>query len=223
MIPDRTENLSTGYVQSKWVAERMIAIARERGLPVSIYRPSFIVGHQETGAGNPQDLLFRMIKGCIQLGIAPDIDLSFNIVPVDYVSQAIVHLSIRPESLGDTFHLVNPHHIAINWKQILQWLQTLGYNLHLITYSQWLTTLQTMDDQLSDNALYPLLPVFSAASKNPATALLNFSHGIQFDCQNALLGLSDTTLNCPAIDVDWLSKYLSFFSDRNILSPTSNT
>jgi thioester reductase-like protein len=221
MPPDRAENLPTGYVQSKWVAEQLLAIARERGMPVSICRPSFIVGHQETGAGNAQDLLFRLIKGCIQLGIAPDIDLSFNIVPVDYVSQAIVHLSTQAESSGKTFHLVNPHHIAIGWKQILHWLQALGYAIQPIAYAQWLAALQAMGDRLADNALYPLLPVFSAASKNPSTALFNLSHELQFDCQNTRSGLADTTLNCPAIDVDWLSHYLSFFIDRNLLTPNS--
>ncbi len=219
MTPDRAENLPTGYVQSKWVAEQLLAIARERGLPVSIYRPSFIVGHQETGAGNAQDLLFRLINGCIQLGIAPDIHLSFNIVPVDYVSQAIVHLSTQAEASGKTFHLVNPHHIAIDWKQILHWLQALGYTIQPIAYAQWLAVLQAMGDRLTDNALYPLLPMFSAVSKNPSSARLNLSHELQFDCQNTRSGLADTTLNCPAIDVDWLSNYLSFFIDRHLLAP----
>jgi thioester reductase-like protein len=30
---------SGGYGQSKWVAERVTFLARERGLPISIYRP----------------------------------------------------------------------------------------------------------------------------------------------------------------------------------------
>jgi amino acid adenylation domain-containing protein/thioester reductase-like protein len=221
MIPEQAENLPTGYVQSKWVAERLIGIARQRGLPVSIYRPSLIVGHQQTGAGNSQDLLFRMIKGCLQLGMAPDIDLSFNLVPVDYVSQAIVHLSTQPESLGNTFHLVNPHQTAISWSQILQWLQQLGCDMQPIPYPQWLTVFQNSGEELSNNSLYPLLPVFLAASGSPATPLLNLSHEILFDCQNTLSGLADTRLTCPPITVDWLSRYLSFFSDRGILPPDS--
>jgi thioester reductase-like protein len=44
----------------------------------------------------------------VQLGSAPDIDIRDNIVPVDYVSKAIVHLSQQEESLGKTFHLVHP-------------------------------------------------------------------------------------------------------------------
>jgi thioester reductase-like protein len=213
--PDLVADLPTGYAQSKWVAEQLVAIARSRGLPASIYRPSLIVGHQQTGAGNAQDLMFRMIKGCFQLGIAPDLDLSFNIVPVDYVSGAIVHLSTKLETLGNTFHMVNPHHIAIQWKQIVQWLQELNYDLPIIPYSQWLPALQLHCEDVADNALHPLLPVFLSIGNSPATALL--SHETLFDCQNTLAGLVDTTLTCPMVDVHWLSKYLSFFGDRGIV------
>ncbi len=217
MTPDRTDHLYTGYVQSKWVAEQLIAIARDRGLPISIYRPSFIMGHQKTGAGNTQDLLFRLIKGCIQLGVAPDIKLSFNIVPVDYVSQAIVYLSTKTESSGTTFHLVNSAQPAISWDQILQWLQALDYRIQTLAFPEWLSTLQTIGEQLSSNALYPLLPMFLEASKNPSAALLNLSQTIQFDCQNTRSGLADSPLYCPLIDINWLSKFLSFFSDRDLI------
>jgi pyochelin synthetase len=213
--PDLVADLPTGYAQSKWVAEQLVAIARSRGLPVSIYRPSLIVGHQQTGAGNAQDLMFRMIKGCFQLGIAPDLDLSFNIVPVDYVSGAIVHLSTKPETLGNTFHMVNPHHIAIQWKQIVQWLQELDYELSIIPYAQWLPALQLHCEDVVDNALHPLLPVFLSIGNSPATALL--SHETLFDCQNTLTGLADTMLTCSTIDVHWLRKYLAFFGDRGIV------
>ncbi len=39
-----------GYAQSKWVAERMVWIAAERGLPVSVFRPALVVGCSKTGA-----------------------------------------------------------------------------------------------------------------------------------------------------------------------------
>ena len=38
-------DLSNGYVASKWVAERVVCAAGERGVPVSVYRPSRVCGH----------------------------------------------------------------------------------------------------------------------------------------------------------------------------------
>ncbi|HEC83714.1 MAG TPA: amino acid adenylation domain-containing protein, partial [Thioploca sp.] len=87
---DDIQALDDGYSQSKWVAEKLVMQACDRGLPVCIYRPSRIIGHSQTGISNLNDLFTRGIKGCIQLGLLPPIDeITDNMVPVDYVSRAI--------------------------------------------------------------------------------------------------------------------------------------
>src|SRR4029077_11763018 len=64
-------SLNIGYAQSKWVAEKLVRLAGERGLPVTIYRPN-TGGHSATGVFNPNDHLPLLIKGCIQLGAIPE-------------------------------------------------------------------------------------------------------------------------------------------------------
>jgi len=59
-------------------------------------------------------MMCRMIKGFIELGSAPDLDLMVNMTPVDYVSKSIIHLSRQKESLGKAFHLVNPHPLDLS-------------------------------------------------------------------------------------------------------------
>src|SRR4028119_1097527 len=87
------ELLKGAYSQSKWVAEKLIEIGRERKIPISIYRPGRISGHSQTGACNSSDSLYRLLAGCVQLGCVFDGDKLMNLAPVDYVSRAIVHLS----------------------------------------------------------------------------------------------------------------------------------
>lgn len=41
--------LRSGYGQSKWVAEKLIMEASKRGMPATIIRPGYIVGHSKTG------------------------------------------------------------------------------------------------------------------------------------------------------------------------------
>ncbi len=85
---------TSGYAQSKTVAEKLIMQAGERGLPVSIYRPPGIIGHSKTGMFNQSDFFSLIIKGCIQFGKVPILqkDLAVNIIPVDWVSNTIVKL-----------------------------------------------------------------------------------------------------------------------------------
>lgn len=41
--------LRSGYGQSKWVAEKLVMNAMKRGVPATIIRPGYIVGHSATG------------------------------------------------------------------------------------------------------------------------------------------------------------------------------
>ena len=62
-----------GYVESKWVSEKLVRLAGSRGLPISIYRFFLTGGSSQTGIWNTYDFfLAKMIKGCIQFGIAPE-------------------------------------------------------------------------------------------------------------------------------------------------------
>ena len=85
----------------------------DRGLPISIYRPGRISGHSKTGFCDSNDHIYRIIKGCIQLGTIPNLDIQFNLSFCDYVSQAIVYLSKQSESLSKAFHLRNPQSLSL--------------------------------------------------------------------------------------------------------------
>ncbi|MGB0332282.1 MAG: thioester reductase domain-containing protein, partial [Planctomycetota bacterium] len=71
---EQLDGLDLGYAAGKAVAEELVLEAGRRGLPITILRPSLIAGDSVTGAGNPGDFLSALMKGCIQLGLAPDLD-----------------------------------------------------------------------------------------------------------------------------------------------------
>jgi thioester reductase-like protein len=56
---DNLEGLSSGYHQSKWVAEKLIMEARTRGVPCNIYRPGYISGDWNHGIWTTDDFLCR--------------------------------------------------------------------------------------------------------------------------------------------------------------------
>lgn len=125
-----------GYAQSKWVAEKLVARAQERGLPGAIYRPSLVVGHSQTGAWQGDNVIANMLRSWIELGMAPDIDAHLDLAPVDYVSRAIVHLALGNgvETRG-IYHLNNPRTVTV--RELIDWLAECGYPMRRMPYRMW--------------------------------------------------------------------------------------
>ena len=95
------------YEQSKFEAERLVRRDRRR-LPIQIFRPSIVVGEASTGWTQAFNVLYTPLKAFLQgrLPVLPARGSSpVDVVPVDYVADAIVELADRPADEG-TYHLV---------------------------------------------------------------------------------------------------------------------
>ena len=218
---------SSGYAHSKRVAEKLITIARDRGLPVCIYRPGFITGHSKTGICNTGDIIYRMIKGCIQIDSMPDLPVSLDLNPCDYVSQAIVHLSQQPQSLGNVFHLVNPQPLSM--ADVCRYASSLGYPIELVDYNQWRSTLISKGNS-PENALYPLIPVFAeqenisleaggVSTEDKPFAQQTVRSVVQpFDAKNTRAGLASSSITFPTFDNELLGNYFTYLVESGFLN-----
>ncbi len=111
---DEGQHLPSAYHRTKHAAERLV---RAQGaVPWRVYRPSLVVGHSETGVMDKVDgpyYLFpalRALRSALPSWVPlVGLDLgSTNLVPVDYVVRATVHLAHLPGHDAQAFHLVNP-------------------------------------------------------------------------------------------------------------------
>jgi amino acid adenylation domain-containing protein/thioester reductase-like protein len=205
---DEAETLDDTYSQSKWVAEQLVRQAGKRGLPVCIYRPSRIIGHSKTGFSNLNDLFSRGVKGCLQLGLLPPMEkIEDNMVSVDYVSRAIVYLSLQRESFGKTFHLVNPSYVL--GVELVKWIRSLGYPLESRSYIEWRTALS----RDKNNALYSLLSWFPEYNEENQNVIEP-----TFDFQNTIEGLKGSDIICPPINSEIFDKYFSYFLKSGFLN-----
>ncbi|MCY7285313.1 MAG: thioester reductase domain-containing protein, partial [Cyanobacteria bacterium CAN_BIN43] len=211
------EGLSDGYSQSKWVAEKLMMAARSRGLPVCIYRPGMITGHSQSGASKTDDLACRMIEGFVYMGSAPDLDVKLSLTPVDYVSNAIVHLSKQPSSLGKAFHLVNlqPLHLST----LVTEINNYGYPVKQIAYEQW--QVELVNAMSEDNPLSPIASMFTKKVTEAQLTYIELSSMVLqvFDCRNTLSGVANSALTCPALDNRLLRTYLSYLYLSGCLNP----
>ena len=98
-----------------------------------------------------------MLKGFVQLGSAPDLDMMMTLTPVDYISSAIVHLSRQTASLGKAFHLLNPQ--PLHMSQLVNYIRALGYPIQEMSYEKWQASLLNIDSQ--ENALSPVVSLFT--------------------------------------------------------------
>ena len=143
-----------GYAQSKVVAEALVSEAGRRGLPVTIYRPSLIAGHSATGDFNADDLLSLLVKGCVRMGCAPDLDWTLDALPVDVVSALIV----RHSSMRGNVHLV--HRRPRHWRECVLWMRLHGYQLSLLPYHAWLRRLENdLEVAAGTGERHPLAPL----------------------------------------------------------------
>ena len=99
------------YEETKFQAE--VEVARSR-LPRSIYRPGVVVGDSKTGETGKFDGPYHVLRLMERLpspGVFFRVGLGFgtvNIVPVDFVVEAMAALSACPASAGRTYHLCDP-------------------------------------------------------------------------------------------------------------------
>ncbi|MBE9201693.1 MULTISPECIES: thioester reductase domain-containing protein [unclassified Nodularia (in: cyanobacteria)] len=212
LISDRWQNLYHGYAESKWVAERLVAIARARGIPVTIYRPGMVTGSSKTGVGKTEDLWSKLLKSFVLLGKAPDMDtVLWDITPVDYVSQAVVHLSKQQNSLGKIFHLLNSQPTPLS--KIVDSMRAFGYAIEQVSYDEWRTDLSVLVQNTPTHPLSSLLMTFVEHFSEEQLQVLQ----LKYDSQNTLNALEDSSIHCPPPSDRLINTYLSYFRDRGFL------
>jgi thioester reductase-like protein/predicted lipid carrier protein YhbT len=116
---DSSRAFHNAYEESKFRAETLIR--QTPGIQPTIYRPSIIVGDSRTGYTSSFNGLYRFLELAVRLASAISSggetrlplrlplrgDEAWNLVPVDWVSQAIVKLLSKPRWHGRTYHLVS--------------------------------------------------------------------------------------------------------------------
>ena len=191
---DRPALLPTGYPRSKWVAEKMVALARERGLPACIYRPWVVIGHSTAGTAHRTDYMFVALKGYLELGFLPRVTEVLNAVTVDYFAEAAVHLSLREDSFGKYFNIGNLE--AIEYPQLYAWVESFGYHPDIIDRDVARErTLQVGQE----NSLYPITPIIRSGRRDHPWLEPDYHRTIDptSECANVLAGLRGSGIECP--------------------------
>ena len=111
---DEGQKLPSPYHRTKFESERIV---REQPyVPWRVYRPGIVVGDSRTGEMDKVDgpyYFFKAIQRARQLLpewaplVGPDLG-NTNVVPVDWVVDALEHIAHEPDLDGKAFHLTDP-------------------------------------------------------------------------------------------------------------------
>ena len=116
---DEAEGLDDAYLRTKHDSEGLVRA--ETRIKWRIYRPGMVVGHSKTGEIDKIDgpyYFFTFLKKLRQtlppwmptLGIEGG---RVNIVPVDFVADAMDHIAHKPRLDGHCFHLTDPEPLRV--------------------------------------------------------------------------------------------------------------
>lgn len=215
-LPPLPPRVPFSYPQSKWIAEKMVVTARERGLRTTIFRPSIMMGHQDTGACHETDYILTALRGFLDLGILPVYEEILNSVTVDYASAVLVEASLRPTSIGGIFHIWNTD--ALPTMDTYEWIRSFGYEFDLVPFAEATARAMKVDPS---HPIYPLLPVLFLYTGGDAGLPMEFEAHKALDpaseCARLFEATSGTGITCAPIDEKLIHNCLEFLLAKGFL------
>lgn len=177
--------LMTGYCESKWVAERLVRVAMQRGLQATIHRPGLTIAPEAHRDGGVIECVLALAA---KLRAFPALDLPIDVVSADYVAGAIAAIARDSRNLGGTFHLAHPRPLALG---TLAPVAAAGLGLEMQPYEAWRKRLAAELPHIEEArcaALGALIVSHDAESITPAA----------IDCRQALRAIAGR-VDCPPV------------------------
>jgi thioester reductase-like protein len=119
---DEGQEHNNTYERSKMEAEKLVR-ERMRELPVAILRPSIVICDSRTGRASTHNGFYRAMR-MYSLGLLKVIpgnrSGALDLVPVDYVTEAVHAISRNPASIGECYHLTAGLNNATSLEEIAE-------------------------------------------------------------------------------------------------------
>ena len=200
---ERGQSFRNHYEETKYLAEVDVV---KSGLPITVYRPAIVVGDSRTGQTGKFDGPYFTLAAMERLparglflrigsGRAPA-----NMVPVDFVVEAMARLSSIEGSAGQTYQLVDPAPLSVYEVGKLM-ASALGKKFAYVP-----TPLAVA------RALFSPGPVQRYFGM-PVQTLDYFAEQSQYDTTNASRDLGPLGVRCPALP-DYMDRLVAFYLQK---------
>lgn len=206
---DVGQRFNNHYEATKFEAEHAVASARSAGMPTTVYRPAVVVGDSRTGEtqkfDGPYFVLQWLLRQPRRFAVMPMLGdptmARFNMVPSDFVVDAIAHLSGLEASAGRTYQLADPAPLTVEElaTELCRATDRRGVRVRLPRRpTRWLLA--------RSDALERFLGI-------PAEATDYFTHPTHYDTSQAAEDLAGSGITCPTVTtylpalVAWMNRH----------------
>jgi thioester reductase-like protein len=197
------------YQRSKFRAEAMVRAARERGLKWRIFRPGQIYGDSATGAyphsaTRVSGLFYDLFRTAMDTGVMPEAYAHYDVVPVDYVSRAVIALSGYCDNMFEVYHLINPD--AKPFAQVMGLLREIGYAIELLPEEIYKQRLR--DGQITKNGSAYSSAMLKAFQLWYFISKVSFFSSAVTDCAFTQGRLGQLGVSCAPLDRRLIETYV---------------
>ncbi|WP_458205008.1 SDR family oxidoreductase [Haladaptatus sp. NG-SE-30] len=191
------------YETTKYLAEVAVQDRMAEGLPATIYRPAITVGDSTTGETQKYDGPYYILRWILQqpsIAMAPRVgdptQYEINVVPRDFVVDAIAYLSDIDESVDTVYQLCDPDPPTVD---------------EMLRVMARATKRRAIQVPIPKGLLKRSLERIPGLDIEPAT-IDYFVHPTHYTCKNTLADLDDE-ISCPAFGT-YAPNLVSFVRDH---------
>lgn len=191
---DVGQHFNNFYEELKFLAEVEVQQRRRAGLPATVYRPAVVVGDSTTGETQKYDgpyfalqWLLRQPRVALMPVVGDPTAFRFNIVPRDFVVDAIDALSANEHSRDRVYQLADPHPLTVD-ELYREMGRAMGRRIMRVPITRWLAKVAI--EKIP--GVYQLLRI-------PSGAIDYLTQPTQYLTDHARADLGGTGVTCPAL------------------------
>jgi nucleoside-diphosphate-sugar epimerase len=201
---DVGQRFNNYYEETKYLAEVEVQQRMRAGLPATIYRPSVVVGDSRTGATQKFDGPYFVMQWLLRQPRVATLPVvgrpgryRFNVVPRDFIVDAIDHLSAKRDTTGKVFQLADPDPMTVD-ETIRAVADATGRSVLRVP----------MTKMLAKGALQ-YVPGVYRLMRIPPAAVDYFVHPTLYDTRNSTAALAGSGIAVPRFR-DYLPRLVEF-------------
>jgi thioester reductase-like protein len=201
---DVGQEFNNFYEETKFLAEVDVQARMASGLPATIYRPSVVVGDSATGATQKYDGPYFVIRWLLRqppLAVLPVVGdptaVRVNLVPRDFIIDALSHLSGLEVSAGEVYQLADPNPLTVD--QLIDLVgETTGRNVLRVPAMRSVAKL-SLD----------YVPGLQSLMQIPSAAIDYFAHPTHYTTDHVTRDLAGSGIAVPRL-ADYMPNLVAF-------------